>query len=232
MTSTQPDNVWSTALTWSASEMWDGISNNEMMSDELDNLLFQFPDGLVDSVVGGSISTESQNASQSLDCQPIEPSTSEGVIESREKTLQTVSNSVEACTTVESLFTFDKRTKIKKQETKRERRFVCTADGCGKSFAKKWNLQAHERLHSGHKPFECRIGCGERYMWISSLKSHERRKCNLLPASHRVQRKKRSVRRTVRSEVPIVPKVYGTQAPSNEDKLQFELELEHIIARY
>lgn len=78
--------------------------------------------------------------------------------------------------------------------SKRERRFVCTSEGCGKSFAKKWNLNAHERLHTGNKPFACRLGCGEHYMWMSSLKSHERRKCRLLPDSLRFRRKPRSKR--------------------------------------
>lgn len=69
--------------------------------------------------------------------------------------------------------------------------FVCEHPGCGRAFAKKWNLQAHARLHTGEKPFACRHGCGERLMWMSSLKSHERRKCRLLPAAARVQKRKR-----------------------------------------
>ncbi len=75
---------------------------------------------------------------------------------------------------------------------KRERKFVCKSEGCGKSFAKKWNLNAHERLHTGSKPFACRLGCGEHHMWMSSLKSHESRKCRLLPESLKLRRKPRT----------------------------------------
>lgn len=87
------------------------------------------------------------------------------------------------------------------QLSKRNREYVCTAPNCGKAFAKKWNLQAHERLHTGDKPFVCRLGCGERHMWMSSLKSHETRKCKLLPASKRFHRKTRTRKTIQKSRV-------------------------------
>lgn len=86
----------------------------------------------------------------------------------------------------------------------RSRQFACKAPNCGRAFAKKWNLQAHERLHTGHKPFACRLGCGERHMWMSSLKSHERRKCKLLPESMRLRRKTR-VRKSALSDSSTSP---------------------------
>lgn len=55
--------------------------------------------------------------------------------------------------------------------------FVCSSPDCGKKFSKKWNLQAHERLHTGSTPFVCRLGCGEAYMWMSSRKGHETNRC-------------------------------------------------------
>lgn len=55
--------------------------------------------------------------------------------------------------------------------------FVCSSAKCGKRFSKKWNLQAHERLHTGSTPFKCRLGCGESYMWMSSRKGHELNRC-------------------------------------------------------
>ena len=137
----------------------------------------------------------------------------------------------------------ERELKVVKSVAKRSRRFACTADGCGKSFAKKWNLQAHERLHSGYKPFECRIGCGERHMWMSSLKSHERRKCKLLPESQRLRRKPRAKKSTIPApptqdastiSAPAVTERQERrgQAPSNEALFDFELELENIIAKY
>lgn len=77
---------------------------------------------------------------------------------------------------------------------RRDRPYVCKAAGCTKSFAKKWNLQAHERLHTGYKPFTCRRGCGEQLMWKSSQRSHERRKCPLIPENLRFKRKPRTRR--------------------------------------
>ena len=222
MASSPSDNPWSSAMKWSDSDI-SSSSTFVTWPDDLDQLLFQFPDGLQNSVVGGSVSTDSQDASQSHDCQPFLPPTEEANKDS---------DSVKSCTLLEPSNSYDKQMKIEKKAMKRERRFVCTAKGCGKSFAKKWNLQAHERLHSGEKPFVCRIGCGERYMWMSSLKSHERRKCSLLPEPLRFQRKSRSLNRPARAEVPLLLAGYGVQAPSNEDKLMFELELEHIIAEY
>ncbi len=151
-------------------------------------------------------------------------------------------------------FETERELKVGKEVAKRTRRFACTAKGCGKSFAKKWNLQAHERLHSGYKPFECRIGCGERHMWMSSLKSHERRKCKLLPESQRLRRKPRAKKtstasttkpstadgtpaasRSAQSNVALtLPERTDrrVQAPSTEALFEFELELENIIAKY
>lgn len=228
------ENVWSGTLMMSGSEV-SGSTNSSTMwsSEQLDNMIFQFPDGFVDSVVSGSdssIPNDLQNASNSFDCQPLlPPSLYQGPLLSKNEIPQNTSTCIESCTLAEPLNKYDKRLKVRKDSMKRERRFVCTAAGCGKSFAKKWNLQAHKRLHSGAKPFQCRLGCGERYMWMSSLKSHENRKCSLLPASQRFQRRPRSTR----PEVPIFPSVQINQAPpSTEDKLLFEFELEQIIARF
>ena len=74
----------------------------------------------------------------------------------------------------------------------KERRFYCQSEGCGKSFRKKWNLKAHQRLHSGRKPFKCGRGCGESFMWQSSRTAHEKRRCRLIPLSERTPRKSRS----------------------------------------
>lgn len=66
--------------------------------------------------------------------------------------------------------------------------FSCSYPKCGKFFSKKWNLQAHERLHTGSTPFACRLGCGQRYMWMSSRKGHELNKCRLSKKNAALQR--------------------------------------------
>ncbi len=77
------------------------------------------------------------------------------------------------------------------QKPKSKRAYVCAHPGCARAFAKKWNLTAHERLHTGARPFVCRLGCGARQMWLSSLKSHETRRCRLLPPERRARRRRR-----------------------------------------
>lgn len=49
--------------------------------------------------------------------------------------------------------------------------FMCPHPGCGRVFSKRYNQQAHMRIHDGTRPFLCAL-CGKRFMWKSSLKSH------------------------------------------------------------
>lgn len=49
--------------------------------------------------------------------------------------------------------------------------FLCPHPGCGRVFSKRYNQQAHMRIHDGTRPFGCEL-CGKRFMWKSSLKSH------------------------------------------------------------
>lgn len=51
--------------------------------------------------------------------------------------------------------------------------FVCPVVACGRIFSKKFNRQAHMRLHDGSRPFACNL-CNKTFMWKSSLKSHAR----------------------------------------------------------
>ncbi|PXF48513.1 PR domain zinc finger protein 1 [Gracilariopsis chorda] len=49
--------------------------------------------------------------------------------------------------------------------------FECPHPGCARVFSKRYNQQAHMRLHDGTRPFDCEL-CGKAFMWKSSLKSH------------------------------------------------------------
>nr|KAF6320072.1 replication initiator 1 [Myotis myotis] len=52
-----------------------------------------------------------------------------------------------------------------------ERPFICTE--CGKNFGKKTHLVAHSRVHSGERPFACEE-CGRRFSQGSHLAAHRR----------------------------------------------------------
>lgn len=50
---------------------------------------------------------------------------------------------------------------------------VYQCEVCKKQFNKNYNLRAHFRLHTGERPFICKvIGCGKTFTWRSSLTSH------------------------------------------------------------
>ncbi|XP_029908516.1 zinc finger protein 135 [Myripristis murdjan] len=54
---------------------------------------------------------------------------------------------------------------------RRRKSYVCRA--CGKAFSGLSNLEAHQRVHTGEKPFHCAT-CGKRFSEAGNLKKHQR----------------------------------------------------------
>ncbi|XP_074848187.1 early growth response protein 4 [Carettochelys insculpta] len=54
-----------------------------------------------------------------------------------------------------------------------EKAFACPAEGCARSFARSDELNRHLRIHTGHKPFQCRI-CLRNFSRSDHLTTHVR----------------------------------------------------------
>lgn len=84
----------------------------------------------------------------------------------------------------------------------RAKGFVCPVAACARVFSKRYNQQAHMRLHDGTRPFSCSL-CTKTFMWKSSLKSHARMHAKLalsgpVPVLAKKPRKSKSAALSVR----------------------------------
>eukprot|EP00177_Eucheuma_denticulatum_P006252 GFKZ01011397.1.p1 GENE.GFKZ01011397.1~~GFKZ01011397.1.p1 ORF type:complete len:139 (-),score=19.83 GFKZ01011397.1:32-448(-) len=97
--------------------------------------------------------------------------------------------------------------------------FVCPHPGCERVFSKRYNQQAHMRIHDGTRPFDCNL-CGRSFMWKSSLKSHAKMHAKLaaekaLPVAERKKGRGRIGKKVKSDERNRRPSVSGVREGAN-----------------
>lgn len=58
--------------------------------------------------------------------------------------------------------------------------FKCEYPGCCKVFTKRWSIHRHQMIHSGEKPYECKL-CDKKFIQKCSLTRHELIHTNIMP---------------------------------------------------
>ena len=62
----------------------------------------------------------------------------------------------------------------KKARTLLKHAFGYACGTCGRRFSEKFNMQVHERIHTGSKPYKCHH-CPKSFSNLGNLNDHERR---------------------------------------------------------
>ena len=72
--------------------------------------------------------------------------------------------------------------------------FTCNIDECGKTFGRKDHFEAHQRMHRGIKPYQCRWeGCGYASEHRSNAIQHIREKHFQLPRTLKKQQREQGI---------------------------------------
>lgn len=104
--------------------------------------------------------------------------------------------------------------------------FVCPFEGCKKESSRKYNIQAHMRIHTEQTPYRCdHDGCEMTFKWRSSLVNHERyhRREAVVDDTSTVESKiqDEGCLRRLQSDNSAVYSDVSDRAPSDDQKEQF-----------